>query len=150
MVDQSRDETGDYTSNFFINDNNAFGYAAVEGAYWQDGSSDTVADNGQLAAHYSSVANSAREIVDWLYRRGATYQQLAAMSLSDYVAYLLSDPEHEYFGVSQSVYYSALSAYDNSFAGSSLLSSAASAIVSMSPLEAIAIVAAIYFAYELA
>lgn len=68
MVAQAKHETAGYTSNFFLNDNNAFGYSYYAGSPYQLGAGG-IADNGQPIARYSSVQNSTMEIVDWLYRR---------------------------------------------------------------------------------
>lgn len=68
MVSQSRHETGDYTSRFFRENNNAFGYAYYSGSNYQTGAGG-IADNGQPIADYASIEDSTKEIVDWLYRR---------------------------------------------------------------------------------
>lgn len=68
LVSQARHETGDYTSNFFRNNNNLFGYSYVPGARYQSGGGG-IADNGQQIANYSSLKDSVYEIVDWIYRR---------------------------------------------------------------------------------
>lgn len=69
MVAQAKHETGNFTSNFFRNFNNAFGYSYVKGAKWQLPDPGTLADNNAPIAKYSSVANSTMEIVDWIKRR---------------------------------------------------------------------------------
>lgn len=68
VVAQAAHETGNFTSNFFKNYNNAFGYSYVPGAMYQSGAGG-IADNGQPVAAYSSLENSVKEIVDWIYRR---------------------------------------------------------------------------------
>lgn len=68
VVAQSKHETGNYTSNAFRTANNAFGYSYVPGGVWQKGAG-LIADNGKPVAKYASVEDSAREIVDWIYRR---------------------------------------------------------------------------------
>lgn len=68
LVAQSKHETGNYTSAFFRNYNNAFGYAFYAGSDYQAGAG-TVADNGRPIAVYGSVNDSTMEVVDWIYRR---------------------------------------------------------------------------------
>lgn len=70
IVAQSKLETGDYTSNFFLNYNNCFGYSCVPGGQWQSGCG-TLADNGISIAAYSSIENSTHEITHWIRRRQA-------------------------------------------------------------------------------
>lgn len=68
VVSQSRHETGDYTSRFFRENNNAFGYAYYAGSAYQTGAGG-IADNGSPIADYASIEDSTKEIIDWLYRR---------------------------------------------------------------------------------
>jgi hypothetical protein len=68
MVAQSKHETGDYTSHFFLNDNNAFGYSYYAQSDWQIGPGG-VADNGEPIARYATIEDSAGEMVDWIFRR---------------------------------------------------------------------------------
>jgi hypothetical protein len=68
MVAQAKHETGNYTSNFFRNYNNAFGYAYYAGSLYQSGAG-TIADNGSPIAAYPNVEASTMEIVDWIWRR---------------------------------------------------------------------------------
>lgn len=70
LVAMACHETGDFTSNIFLDDNNAFGYSYVPGARYQEGPG-RLADNGQYAAHYRNVRDSVRELIDWIYRRKA-------------------------------------------------------------------------------
>ena len=65
---QAAHETGGFTSNFFVNGNNAFGYSCVNGAKWQSGCG-TNADNGVPIALYASVQDSVHEMTDWIKRR---------------------------------------------------------------------------------
>lgn len=69
VVAQAKHETGNYTSNAFRSGNNAFGYSYVPGAKYQLPAPGAIADNGQPLARYDSLANSTKEIVDWIYRR---------------------------------------------------------------------------------
>jgi hypothetical protein len=68
MVAQARHETGNFTSRFFRENNNAFGYAYYAGSYYQTGAG-AVADNGQPIASYPDIEASTSEVVDWIYRR---------------------------------------------------------------------------------
>jgi len=68
IVAQAKHETGNFSSRAFLQDNNAFGYSYVAGAYWQIGPG-IIADNGQPVARYASIEDSTAEIVDWIYRR---------------------------------------------------------------------------------
>lgn len=67
LIAQAKHETGNYTSRFFTQYNNAFGYSYA-GSKYQTGPGPT-ADNGQPIGVYGSLADSVREIVDWIYRR---------------------------------------------------------------------------------
>lgn len=68
LVAQARHETDNFTSNFYRNYNNLFGYSYVPGAAYQSGPG-TVADNGQPIASYPYLKNSVYELIDWIYRR---------------------------------------------------------------------------------
>ena len=68
LVAQAKHETGNFTSKFFKQYNNAFGYTYVPGARYQSGGG-TIADNGQPIAQYPGVKESVYEIIDWIYRR---------------------------------------------------------------------------------
>lgn len=68
LVAQAKHETGNFTSNFFRNYNNAFGYSYVPGGRYQSGPG-TLADNGKEIAVYPDVKNSVYELIDWIYRR---------------------------------------------------------------------------------
>lgn len=69
LVHQSGNETAGWTSHFFTEYNNCFGYSCVPGAKWQSGCSSGNADNGVKVAAYKSIEDSTQEIVDWIYRR---------------------------------------------------------------------------------
>lgn len=72
MLAQSKHETGNYTSNLFRKYNNAFGYS-YSGSQYQIAAGSN-ADNGLPIAAYSSIEDSARELVDYIYRRRAAGQ----------------------------------------------------------------------------
>jgi uncharacterized FlgJ-related protein len=91
VVAQSKHETGNYTSNFFLKYNNAFGYTYIPGDPLQSGSG-TMADNGQAIAAYNNIQDSTREIIDWIYRRqkeGKFPADLSAIQTPDQYATLL-------------------------------------------------------------
>lgn len=68
LLAQAKHETGNFTSNAFLRHNNLFGYSYVKGARYQQGPG-LIADNGQPVAHYATLEDSVKELVDWLYRR---------------------------------------------------------------------------------
>jgi hypothetical protein len=93
LVAQSKHETGDYTSSFFLLDNNAFGYSYVAGAYWQIGRGG-IADNGAPIAKYATIEDSTGEMVDWIYRRvneGKFPANLADITTPERYGQLLKD-----------------------------------------------------------
>lgn len=93
LVAQSQLETGNFTSNFFKNYNNAFGYSYTPLSIYQTGSG-TLADNGQPIASYSSIEQSTREIIDWIYRRvkeGKFPSDLRTITTPDQYAALLKN-----------------------------------------------------------
>ncbi|HMG11403.1 MAG TPA: glucosaminidase domain-containing protein, partial [Mucilaginibacter sp.] len=68
LAAQAQHETGNFSSNFFVKYKNAFGYSRDTRSQYQIGGG-TIADNGTAIGAYVSVADSTREIVDWIYRR---------------------------------------------------------------------------------
>lgn len=99
VVGQSAHETNGWTSNFFINNNNCFGYSCVPGAKWQDGCSAGKADNGQKVGNYNTIEDSCQEMVDWIYRRqneGKFPSDLESITTSDQYTQLLKD--NGYYG----------------------------------------------------
>lgn len=98
LVAQSAHETGNFTSNFFKNYNNAFGYSYVPNGKYQSGAG-TVADNGKPIAAYASIEDSTKEIIDWIYRRvkeGKFPADLFTITTPDQYAQLLKGAN--YFG----------------------------------------------------
>lgn len=71
LVGQAGNETGDGTSDFFLNNNNCFGYECDGSSSWQDGCSTANADNGVQVGNYDSIDSSVQELVDYWYRRAA-------------------------------------------------------------------------------
>ena len=71
LVGQAGTETGNGTSNFFLNNNNCFGYECDSSSSWQDGCSSGDADNGVTVGNYDTIDASVQELVDYWYRRAA-------------------------------------------------------------------------------
>lgn len=71
LVGQAGNETGQGTSNFFVNNNNCFGYECDSSSSWQDGCSTANADNGVTVGNYDTIDDSVQELVDYWYRRAA-------------------------------------------------------------------------------
>jgi uncharacterized FlgJ-related protein len=74
LVAQARYESNDYKSNVFKNNVNLFGYKYVGQAFATKGtlapqSEWTNPTTPQYYAKYASVADSATEVIKWLYRR---------------------------------------------------------------------------------
>lgn len=92
LVDQSRHETGNYSSHAFVDYNNAFGYSYVPGGKWQAGPG-SIADNGQPLATYNSVEDSTHEITDWIKRRvnEGRFPDLETIQTRDQYATLLKN-----------------------------------------------------------
>lgn len=112
IVAQSKLETGNYSSNIFLQDNNAFGYSYVAGAYWQLPTPGITADNGAPAARYASVQDSTHEITDWIKRRqsdGIFPSDLTTIITPAQYASLLNDGG--YYGASVSDYTSGLATW---------------------------------------
>ena len=117
LVAQAKHESGNFDSRAFIQGFNAFGYSYVPGAVWQTGEPGLIADNGQPVAKYKSVADSTREIVDWIYRRvkeGKFPRDLSTITTPEQYAKLLKDAG--YYGDTVSNYAGGLRRF---FGGSS-------------------------------
>lgn len=69
VVAQAKHETGNFSSDIFKNQNNAFGYGYVPGSVYQLAQPGTVSPGQGQTAKYRSVEDSTREIIDWIYRR---------------------------------------------------------------------------------
>lgn len=94
LVAQARHETDDYTSHFFTDGKNAFGYSYYVGSNWQLSIPGGIADNGKAVAQYSSVQNSVHEITAWIRRRqneGKFPANLASITTPEQYAELLKN-----------------------------------------------------------
>lgn len=111
VVAQAKHETGNFSSPIFLNQNNAFGYSYFSGSPYQIGSG-VVADNGLKTAKYANVADSTREIVDWIGRRSRDGRFPADLSTiqtpADYAALL---KQNGYFTDSLSNYANGLARF---------------------------------------
>jgi uncharacterized FlgJ-related protein len=65
---QSKHETGDYTSNAFLKNNNCFGYKYVVGGRWQNGAGILSTEKNAYAS-YDNIENSVHELCAWILRR---------------------------------------------------------------------------------
>ena len=96
LVAQARHETGEFSSNHFLQSNNAFGYSYFPSSDWQIGSGG-LADNGLRVAKYASIEDSTREIVDWIFRRvaeGKFPKDLSSIGTPEQYAQLLKDSNY--------------------------------------------------------
>lgn len=112
IVAQAQHESGNFSSNIFSSGNNAFGYSYYPGSPWQLPEPGLVADNGQATAKYKSIADSTKEIIDWIYRRvreGKFPQNLETITTPEKYASLLKGAG--YYGDSVANYTAGLSRY---------------------------------------
>lgn len=65
---QAAHETGNFTSNVFLQCNNCFGYKYVNGTSLQDGACNK-SPEGNDYAHYADIEHSVKEICGWIKRR---------------------------------------------------------------------------------
>lgn len=107
LAAQAANETGGFTSNFFVNNNNCFGYECDSSSQYQDGCSATVADNAVTVGNYDTIQDSVNELIDWWYRRandgkGGCPSDLNQITTSDQYAQILSNAG--YYTSSESTY----------------------------------------------
>lgn len=105
MVAQAKHETGNFTSNHFKNSNNAFGYSYYAGSIHQIGAG-AVADNRQKVGKYASVADSTKEVVDWIGRRKSAFA--GVLTLAQYATAL---KKNGYYGDTLTNYLKGLTAF---------------------------------------
>lgn len=114
VVGQSFNETNGWSSNFFVNNNNCFGYQCDAGSAYQNGCSSGNADNHVPVGNYNSIEDSTKEIIDWIYRRVADGQfpsDLTTITTADQYAHYLSTGGHQYFTSSASSYASRINTF---------------------------------------
>lgn len=114
LVGQAANETGGFTSNFFLNNNNCFGYECYPPSPYQNGCSQGNADNGVQVGNYDSIQSSVYELIDWWHRRsqdgrGGCPSDLTEISTADQYAQILSDAG--YYTSSESAYSANISAW---------------------------------------
>lgn len=110
---QSKHETGLYTSNAFIKNNNCFGYKYVKAARWQSGAGITSSEKDPYAK-YDSIENSVHELCAWIIRRrneGKFPADLSEIKTPQYYANLLK--RCGYFGDTIENYVNGLTHYLN-------------------------------------
>lgn len=94
IVGQSGNETGGWTSKFFTENNNCFGYSCDPNSDWQNGCSTSNADNGVQVGNYDNVEDSTMEVVSWINRRvsdGKFPSDLSTIATADQYAQLLQN-----------------------------------------------------------
>jgi flagellum-specific peptidoglycan hydrolase FlgJ len=103
MVKQAKHETADFSSRVFLEDNNAFGYKYYSGSPYQTDKGRTSTE-GDPYAHYATIEDSTREIIDWLYRRKreGKFPDLATITTEEQYAQLLK--ASGYYGDPVAVY----------------------------------------------
>lgn len=116
LVGQAANETGGFTSAFFLNNNNCFGYSCNPSSSWQNGCSSGNADNGVQVGNYNSIEDSVGELVDYWFRRaadgkGGCPSDLTTISSADQYASILSAAG--YYTSSETNYASNISAWVN-------------------------------------
>lgn len=99
VLAQAKHETNNFTSNVFINCNNAFGYKAVYNAL-----PCLLSPEGTYYEKYKGVADSAHELSAYLYRRVAdgSFPPLNKITSTDQYSSLLK--KAGYYGAPVSVY----------------------------------------------
>lgn len=105
VVGQSYNETGGWSSDFFVNGNACFGYECDPTSIYQKGCSVATSDNKVTVGYYASVEDSTKELIDWIYRRvddGKFPSDLTTITSADQYAGLLS--KADYFTSSASAY----------------------------------------------
>jgi hypothetical protein len=104
VVLQAAHETDGFTSNVFIQDNNAFGYKWVGSRYQERPGLKAPSAEGDHYGHYSNYLNSVQEIVDWLYRRKDEGKLPALSTIRDPATYAQLLKNTGYYGAPVSVY----------------------------------------------
>ncbi len=90
MVAQSKLETANYTSAVYLQNNNAFGYKYYADSIYQAGMGLAApASENDNYGIYANVADSAREVADWIGRRSADFTNVTGVY--DYAAALSND-----------------------------------------------------------
>jgi len=107
---QSQFESGNYTSNVFKTDNNAFGYKYV-GQKIATRGLPSPASEGDNYAHYNNVADSAKEIANWLKRRLKEKKLPAFDQITSPSQYSKLIKQAGYYGANENTYTKGLNRY---------------------------------------
>lgn len=75
MLAQAKLETGNFTSNVFKTNKNAYGYKYYKGSIWQAGPG-VMSPEGNTYANFRTVGDSAKEVADWLGRRAKNFNSV--------------------------------------------------------------------------
>lgn len=110
MVAQAAHETGNFRSNVFRNNLNAFGYKRFVRSPYQKKENGFMSPEGNNYASYNDVADSSREIADWLGRRKADFT--IVKTATEYAAAL---KKHKFFTDNLQNYTTAMNKHYNSF-----------------------------------
>lgn len=109
IVAQARHESGDFSSNVFLSDNNCFGMKVPhvrKSRYILGAGTAAPASEGDRYAHYGSVQDCVLDLIDLLSYEGVQWDEVATPD--DYAAWLKSKG---YYGDTQSNYTSALNRF---------------------------------------
>lgn len=139
LIAQAKHESGNFTSNGFIEGRNAYGYAFVPGARWQLSTPGRIADNKQPLAMYKTLGDSVREVVDWIYRRvneGKFPANLSSITTPEQYARYLKDAG--YYGDTYANYSGGLARWFQNLSGSSKAAVGVGGVILLGILGAVA------------
>jgi flagellum-specific peptidoglycan hydrolase FlgJ len=100
---QSQFESGNFKSNVFLKDNNAFGYKYVGQKIATKGIP-SPASEGDNYAHYNNVQDSASELANWLKRRRKEGKLPALETITTPAQYSKLIKAAGYYGASENTY----------------------------------------------
>lgn len=110
MVEQAKVESANFTSHVFVTDNNAYGMKmpSIRKSPYIAGPSTIVmtAEGTQPYAHYNSLEDSAKDLVNWL-----KYQGIEFDKVKDRDSYTKFLDSKGYYGISQDTYAAAMKHY---------------------------------------
>lgn len=110
MVAQAAHETGNFTSNVFRNNLNAYGYKRFTRSPYQKKVDGFKSPEGNNYAAYNDVADSSREVADWIGRRKSDFNKVKTPT--EYAAAL---KKHGFFNDGLQNYTTALNKHYNTF-----------------------------------
>lgn len=91
LVAQAKHETGNFTSNAYLQDNNLYGYKCLVSNISVHKSCGRGSSEGNPYAHYDKIEDSVIEICNWIKRRiseGKIPNSLSAITIDTYAQYL--------------------------------------------------------------